>query len=60
MLSGWKTVTFGLILALLSVFSNAEMTAWFAENLPAVGGSVGVIVVLLRAITNSDIFKSNP
>lgn len=56
-MKGFKTVIFGLALALIAVFSNAEMQAFIAENIPAVGGSIGTIVIILRALTTSTIFK---
>jgi hypothetical protein len=57
-MKGFKTVAFGVALALISIFSNAEMQAWVATNLPVVGGLTGTLVVVLRAITTSSIFKS--
>jgi hypothetical protein len=54
---GFKTVAFGVLLAALAVFSNAEMQQFVAEHLPEVGGFVGTIVVILRALTNSPIGK---
>jgi hypothetical protein len=57
MFSGFKTVAFGVLIALIAVFSSAEMQVFFAENLPMVGGFVGTAIVILRAITNSSIFK---
>lgn len=56
-MKGFKTVTFGVLLALLSVFSNAEMQQFVSENLPTIGGFTGTIVVILRAITDSPMFK---
>ncbi len=54
---GWKTVAFGVLLALISVFSSAEMQSFVAEYLPWIGGILGALVVFLRAITSSPIFK---
>lgn len=57
-MKGWKTVLFGILLALLSVLSNADMQAFVAEHLPSVGAATGAIVVILRALTSSSIFSS--
>jgi len=57
MIGGYKTVIFGVLLAAISVFSNTEMQGWIMENFEAVGGLTGVIVIVLRAITSSAIFK---
>lgn len=58
-MKGWKTVIFGLLLALISVFSSADMQAFFAEHVQWLGGLTGVIVIGLRAVTSSPIFKSD-
>jgi len=41
----------------LSIFSNADMQAFVAQHLPLVGSAVGAIVVVLRALTTSGVFK---
>ncbi len=56
-MKGWKTVALGVLIADLSVFSSADMQAWFGANLPVVGGAVGTIIVILRALTTSPIFR---
>lgn len=58
-MKGFKTVIFGILIAAISVFSNADMQAYFAENLPAVGTMTGTIVIVLRALTTSSIFKQD-
>lgn len=58
-MTGYKTVLFGVILALISIFSNADMTQFFAEHLPIVGSSVAGVVVVLRAITKTAIFQND-
>ena len=58
MFSGYKTVVFGVLLALIAIFSSPDMQAYFADNLPWVGSLVGTIIVVLRAITTSSIFKA--
>jgi len=57
-MKGFKNVIFGVLIALISIFSNADMVAWIAEHLPGVGTLVGLIIIVLRAVTNSPIFKS--
>ncbi len=57
MFSGFKTVAFGVLIALIAIFSSPDMQAFFAENLPWLGGLVGTIIVVLRAVTDSSIFK---
>ena len=58
-MTGYKTVIFGALLALISIFSNTEMQGWIMENFEAVGGLTGVAVIVLRAITSSAIFKKS-
>lgn len=57
MLSGYKTVVYGIALMLISILSNPAMAEFVAEHLPWVGGSAGAIVIILRAITTSTVFK---
>ena len=57
-MKGFKTVVFGLLLALTAVFSDATVQAFVNEHFQAVGAAIGTIVIVLRAITNSDIFKN--
>ena len=57
MAKGWKTVIFGILLALISILSNEEMKQFLVENVEWIGGSIGTIVVVLRALTNSSIFS---
>ncbi len=59
MTKGWKTAALGLAVFLISVFSGAELKAFVAEHLPEVGGALGTIVIVLRAFTNSPIFKKS-
>lgn len=58
-MKGWKTVAFGVILALISVFSNQEMVNFITDHFPWVGGSVGTVIVALRFLTTTPIFKSD-
>jgi hypothetical protein len=57
MAKGWKTVVFGVLLALVSALSNEEMKQFLVENVEWIGSSIGTIVVVLRALTNSSIFS---
>ena len=56
---GWKTVGLGVLLALISILSNDEMKVFIGDNIPAIGGSIGVLLIILRAFTNSGIFKKD-
>jgi len=56
-MKGFKTIGFGILLAILSIFSNPDMVAFISENIPAVGTSIGGIVIVLRAVTSSAIFN---
>ncbi|KKM09344.1 hypothetical protein LCGC14_1722990 [marine sediment metagenome] len=57
---GFKTIAFGVLTAVLAVFSSPEMQAFFAEHMKVIGGSVGTIIVVLRALTDSPMFKKAP
>jgi len=57
MIKGYKTVLFGLALALISIFSNEEMVLFISENVPVLGTFIGTIVIVLRALTSSAVFK---
>lgn len=54
---GFKTIAFGILTAALAVFSSPEMQAFFAEHMKLIGGGVGTIIIILRALTDSPIFK---
>ena len=56
-MKGYKTMLFGLLTAALAIFSNADMQLWFADNMELVGGAVGTVIIILRALTNSPMFK---
>ena len=58
-IKGFKTVAFGVLTAVLSLFSSPDMQAWVAEYLPFVGTALGVAVVWLRYLTNSPMFKKD-
>jgi hypothetical protein len=58
-MKGWKTVVFGILTILLSIFSSPDVQAFVAEHLPAVGSAFGAIVIVLRALTSSSVFSKN-
>jgi hypothetical protein len=55
-MKGWKTLFFGLLVAFTGMLSDEATAAFVGEHLPAVGGSIGTIIVVLRFLTNSSIF----
>lgn len=57
-MKGFKTIAFGITLILTAVFSDAAVQAFVAEHFKTVGASIGLVVIALRAITNSGILKS--
>ncbi len=59
MLGGFKTLAFGVILAATAIFSSVEVQAFIAEHIPSIGTFIGTVVIVLRAVTNSSIFKPN-
>ena len=58
-LRGFKTVAAGLAIAATAIFSNPEMQAFISEHIPWIGGSIGGIIIGLRALTSSSIFRSS-
>lgn len=58
-MKGIKTFIFGALLILIAIFTNDAMKDFISQHIPAVGTSVGIIVIILRAITNSPIFKKS-
>lgn len=56
-MKGWKTVTFGVLLGLIAVFSNTDMQAWISQYVPEIGGLIGTAIIILRALTTSTVFK---
>jgi len=56
-MKGWRTIAYGALIAGISVLSSPEVAAFVADHLPAVGGLLGTGVIILRALTNSSIFK---
>lgn len=57
MLKGWRTVGFAALLGVTTFLSDADLQQFVAENLPWLGSALGTLIVLLRALTSSPIFK---
>jgi tellurite resistance protein TehA-like permease len=56
-MQGWKTLTFGIATALLGVLQSSEITNIVAQYPGAITTGIGVLVVVLRFVTTSAIFK---
>lgn len=56
-MKGWKTVAFGILVAVLGAISDADTQIWITENLPWVSGGLGTAIIILRALTTSAIFS---
>lgn len=59
MLRGYKTVIFAALLGVITMFSNADMQAFISMNVQWLGPLIGVLVMVLRALTVSPIFKKD-
>lgn len=58
MINGWKTFVFGLALAIFGALEQFDFTQYLdADNAGTVTGIIGFVVIVLRAVTNSPIFK---
>jgi hypothetical protein len=58
-MKGWKTVLLGVLLIATSVLSTPEMQAFVADHLPWLGSAIGTVIIVLRALTNSPVFKKS-
>ncbi len=56
-MKGWKTVGFAVLLGVTTTLSDAGMQQFVADNLPWVGSGLGAVIMALRALTSSPIFK---
>ncbi len=56
-MKGWKTVAFGVIVAAITMLSGQEFQAFLGDHIPWLGALTGTIIVVLRALTTSPIFK---
>ena len=59
MLRGYKTVIFAVLLGAVTALSNVEMQIFITQHIQWLGPFVGVLVVGLRALTVSPIFKKD-
>lgn len=58
MINGWKTFIFGLALTIFAALEKFDFTQYLTEdNAATVTGVIGFVVIVLRALTNSPIFK---
>lgn len=57
-MKGFKTIGYGVSIMLLAVFASPDVQAFVMEHFKAVGSFMGLGVIILRAITDSSIFKS--
>jgi hypothetical protein len=58
-MKGFKTVGFGLALVALAIFSNSEVEAFLSQHIDWYSGVVGMVVIGLRALTNSSVFQQD-
>jgi tellurite resistance protein TehA-like permease len=56
-MKGWKTILFGVATALLGVLQSTEITNIVAQYPGGVTTTIGFLVVALRLITTSSVFK---
>ena len=56
-MKGFKTIIYGVLIALIAVLGDDSVKLFVSENFAAVGGLLGTGVVVLRAVTNSAMFK---
>jgi len=56
-MKGFKTILYGLLIAVTAVLADESVKAFVLENFEAIGASLGAGVMILRAITSSPIFK---
>lgn len=56
-MKGFKTVAYGLLLALGSILASPEVSEHVGSHLGWYGSLAGTLVVVLRALTSSPIFK---
>jgi len=55
-MKGWRTVLFGVCVALTGILASPDMQAFIAAHIPGLSAVVGTIIVILRALTTSSIF----
>lgn len=60
MLTGWKTFIFAIALAVFGALEQFDFTQFLNEdNAGLVATIIGIVVMILRAITTSPIFKKS-
>ena len=59
MITGYKTFGMAVILGLITALSSAEMQVFIAENVTWLGPVLGTVIILLRALTTTPIFKKD-
>jgi hypothetical protein len=57
-MSGWKTVVASVAVTLLGILESTQVTSLVAAHPGAVTTVVGVLMLVLRFVTTSPIFKS--
>ena len=59
-MKGFKTIALGVLIAGVAALSSPEMQAYVAEHFEAAGATIGFLVVLMRAFTNSPMVQDGP
>ena len=59
---GWKTVVYGILLGVIALISatNSDFYNFLSAHVSGFAGIASVITIVLRAVTDSSIFKSTP
>jgi len=57
-MKGFKTFGYGILIALIAVISDETVKTFVNENFATVGSVLGGLVILLRSVTSSSIFKA--
>lgn len=55
---GFKTFLYGIALILISILSNEEVVGFLTDNFRFTVAGIGVLVIILRAITDSPMFNT--
>lgn len=58
-MTGWKTMIFGMLVTALGTLTATDFVPWVGEMWSGVAfAAVGVVIMALRAVTNTPIFES--
>ena len=58
-MAGWKTFIFGLLVTIFGALETFDFTSFFGESTGGlITSAIGVIIMVLRAITKTPVFKS--